>query len=146
VRRGGADHERPGRRPKRQAEERLAQIAWITGHLTDIASDLSAFHRIDDPEEMDFAVFCALAYRLPAYQGAMAAVVAQQRHGASGGNTARRPAQGQRYERAQQQPAVTPRNAEDAPPATASSLAALNAQLGAVWFSHRTLPRDGGDA
>ena len=88
---------------------------------------------------MDFAVFCALAYRLPAYQGAMAAVAAQQRQGSGGGAGGRaKSASGQRYEQAPQR-AVTPRTADEAPPATAASLAALNAQLGAVWFAHRTV-------
>jgi hypothetical protein len=110
----------------------------VTDHLTDIASDLSAFHRIDDPEEMDFAVFCALAYRLPAYQGAMASVVAQQRQGSSGAAGGAGRGQGQRYE-AGSPSAITPRTADQAPPATAATFAALNSQLGARWFAHRTV-------
>lgn len=106
-------------------------------HLTDIASDLSAFHRIDDLGEMEAAVFFALAYRLPAYRGAMAAVVARQREEQDGG-TRPQSAQGQRYERTSQ-PAVTPRTAGNAPPATAASLTALNTELGATWFSVRTV-------
>lgn len=111
----------------------------MTGHLTDIASDLSAFHRIDDMAEMEGAVFLALAYRLPAYQGAMAAVAAQQRNGpekAAPRGARSQQARGQLYE---PQRTVTPRTADAAPPATAASLLAKNTELGATWFSVRTV-------
>lgn len=88
---------------------------------------------------MESAVFFALAYRLPAYQGAMAAVAARQRQeqGGTGASGSRR-GPGLRYER--DSPAANnARTAENAPPATAASLAALNAQLGSTWFSHRTV-------
>jgi hypothetical protein len=40
-------------------------------HLDDIASDLSAIHRIDDMWTMDARRFYRLVTRLPAYQGVM---------------------------------------------------------------------------
>jgi hypothetical protein len=113
----------------------------VTDYLPDIASDLSAFHGIDDAGEMEAAVFYMLAYRLPAYQGAMAAVVAQQRHGSSGtapSASSWRGAPGPRYEARPAAP-ITPRTADQAPPATAATFAALNSQLGARWFAHRTV-------
>lgn len=118
----------------------------MTDHLPDIASDLSAFHRIDDPAEMEFAVFCMLAYRLPAYQGAMAAVAARQQ--SEGGAAPRRRGAAQ-YERNSPM-ANNARTAEAAPPATAGALAQVNAQLGGGWITHRAvkaLPAgDGGGA
>jgi len=41
----------------------------VLDKLDDIASDLSAFHRIDDYRDMDSARFFMLALRLPAYRG-----------------------------------------------------------------------------
>lgn len=73
----------------------------------------------------------ALAYRLPAYQGAMAAVAA--RHAREGDR--RRPV---KYERNSPQ-ANSARAAESAPAATGAALAGLNAQLGGGWFSHRVV-------
>jgi hypothetical protein len=47
--------------------------------LDDIASDLSVFHRIDDPSTLDGPRFFRLAWRLAAYQGVMQArVTAEQ--------------------------------------------------------------------
>lgn len=43
----------------------------MTGHYADIASDLSAFHRIDDPEAMPLWRYIAFAHRLGAYGGVM---------------------------------------------------------------------------
>lgn len=42
-------------------------------HIRDIESDLSAFHRIDNMWDMNGPKFFRLAYRLPAYKGAMRA-------------------------------------------------------------------------
>ncbi len=106
----------------------------MTDYLPEIASDLSAFHRIDDPGEMEAAVFFMLAYRLPAYQGAMAAAAAQQQQG--GGGTRGRSAG--RYERGSAQ-ANNARTADTAPPATPAALAQVNAQLGGGWITHRTV-------
>jgi hypothetical protein len=54
-------------------EERLAEVAWLLDYLSYIDSDLSVFHRIDDPEAMTSAAFFAKAELLPAYKGALRA-------------------------------------------------------------------------
>ena len=85
-------------------------------------------------------MFFMLASRLPAYRGVLRAVL-QAQQSESGTGTARRPA-GRApggYERSSPM-ANSARAADTAPPATAGSLAALNTQLGANWFSHRTVP------
>lgn len=46
---------------------------WTTEYETDIASDLSAFHRVDDPMTLTAARYFALAVRLSAYSGVIAA-------------------------------------------------------------------------
>ena len=112
----------------------------MTDHLLDIASDLSVFHRIDDVEGMEAAVFLALVFRLPAYAGALAATAAHQARQAT-------PAGQRSYERNSAQ-VNNARTARSAPPATASTLAGINAQLGGGWISHRTVkpdPAPGGD-
>ena len=76
-------------------------------------------------------MFLMLAYRLPAYSGAMAAAAARQQEG--GGTRSRGPA---RYERGSAA-ANNARTADSAPVATAAALAGLNAQLGGGWFSVR---------
>jgi hypothetical protein len=114
----------------------------VTDHLTDIASDLSVFHRIDDASGMEAAVFFALVFRLPAYQGALAATAAQQARNGGGGQQARRS-----YERDSPM-ANNARVARNAPAATPAALAQMNAQLGGGWISHRTVkpdPAPGGD-
>lgn len=54
----------------------------------DVASDLSAFHRIDDVDAIDGPRYFSLAQRLTAYSGVRAAVIAERRyreeHGGSG--------------------------------------------------------------
>jgi hypothetical protein len=53
---------------------------WTGAHLADIESDMSVFHRVDDIWAMPPARFFMLAYRLPAYRGAMREVaLAEQR-------------------------------------------------------------------
>ena len=82
-------------------------------------------------------MFFMLACRLPAYRGVLRAVLQAQSQ--SGPRTAPRGAG--RYERSS--PAANnARAADDAPPATAASLTALNTQLGANWFTHRTVKPD----
>lgn len=44
-------------------------MAWH--YLADIESDMSVFHRIDDPRAMPAQRFIDLAMRLPAYTGVM---------------------------------------------------------------------------
>lgn len=50
---------------------------WTLDYEDDIASDLSAFHRVDDPMQIDGARFFVLAVRLAAYSGVLAARVAK---------------------------------------------------------------------
>jgi hypothetical protein len=99
---------------------------------------MSVYHRIADISLMRSDALVRLAYRLPAYRGALAARIAERRAGqqpADGGGRGavqRQP----RYERTSAA-ANNGFSAAAAPPATADSLAALNAQLGATWFSYR---------
>jgi hypothetical protein len=46
---------------------------WTVDYEADIASDLSAFHRVDDPMTIDGPRYFSLANRLSAYSGVMAA-------------------------------------------------------------------------
>ena len=84
-------------------------------------------------------MFFMLAARLPAYRGVLRAVLQAQQHAETGTGTARRPGRPSGYERSSPV-ANKARTADTAPPATAGSLAALNTQLGAQWFTHRTVP------
>jgi hypothetical protein len=43
-----------------------------------VRSDLSVFHRIDDPEQLSSARFFLLAERLPAYSGACRAALMEE--------------------------------------------------------------------
>lgn len=53
---------------------------WIPAHLADIESDLSAFHRVDDIDDLSAPRFFSLAWRLPHYRGVMRdRVIALQR-------------------------------------------------------------------
>lgn len=52
---------------------RAEQIMWTLDYEADIASDLSAFHRVDDPMTLDGPRYFSLAPRLTAYSGVMAA-------------------------------------------------------------------------
>lgn len=47
----------------------LALVAWAEAHVEDIASDLSAFHRVDDWETMPSALYFERAVRLGSYPG-----------------------------------------------------------------------------
>jgi hypothetical protein len=117
----------------------------VTSYLDDIASDLSAFHRIDDASELEARVFFTLAMRLPAYSGALAAVAARQAQERGGGaRGARGTRSAPRYERSS--PAANnARTADAAPPAGAAEFARINAELGATWFSYRKVkPGDAG--
>ncbi len=65
---------------------------WTIDHEADIASDLSAFHRIDDPLSVDGPRYFSLANRLTAYTGVMGAIAAerarQEQEGASAPSSA----------------------------------------------------------
>ena len=107
----------------------------MLGYLDDIASDLSAFHRITDAGEMEAAVFFRMVFRLPAYTGVLAARLAAE---AEDQPETRRPQGGRMtvtYDRGSEQAnnAAMPRSDQ---PATAAQLTALNAQLGGQFFSH----------
>lgn len=52
---------------------------WTVDHEADIASDLSAFHRVDDPMQIDGPRYFSLALRLAAYAGVIAAIVEKKR-------------------------------------------------------------------
>ncbi len=51
---------------------------WCLDHLADLESDFSVFHRVEDLDTLDGPRFFRLAYRIAAYQGVMAAVIAEQ--------------------------------------------------------------------
>lgn len=51
---------------------------WTIEHEADIASDLSAFHRIDDPFSIDGPRYFSLANRLGAYTGVIGAIAAER--------------------------------------------------------------------
>jgi hypothetical protein len=65
---------------------------WTADYEADIASDLSAFHRIDDPMTIDGPRYFSLALRLPAYSGVLAAraekIRQDEREGGSGAHSA----------------------------------------------------------
>ncbi len=65
---------------------------WTTDYEADIASDLSAFHRIDDPMTIDGPRYFSLAIRLAAYSGVLAARAEKmrqdEREGVSGAHSA----------------------------------------------------------
>jgi hypothetical protein len=105
---------------------------------------MSVFHRIGDISAMRSDVLVRLAKRLPAYNGAVAARRAAERREQQAGGTGRkgRITQAPRYERTSPM-ANNGHAADQAPPSTRESLAALNAQLGATWFSYRTAGGDG---
>ena len=85
-------------------------------------------------------MFFMLACRLPAYRGVVRAVLQQQQSAQPARSSgAQAPRGAARYERSSQS-ANNARAADTAPPATGASLAALNTQLGANWFTHRTVP------
>ena len=88
-------------------------------------------------------MFFMLACRLPAYRGVLRSVLQaqQSQSGGTGASSRTAPRGAGRYERSS--PAANnARAADDAPPATAASLTALNTQLGANWFTHRTVKPD----
>jgi hypothetical protein len=47
---------------------------WVVDHEADVASDLSAFHRVDDPMTLDGPRYFSLALRLAAYAGVVQAI------------------------------------------------------------------------
>lgn len=65
---------------------------WTVDHEADIASDLSAFHRVDDPLSIEASRYFSLAQRLTTYSGVMGAIAAHRaqegREGVSGSPSA----------------------------------------------------------
>lgn len=65
---------------------------WTVDYEADIASDLSAFHRIDDPMTIDGPRYFSLAPRLAAYSGVIqaraAALREEERKAGSGAHSA----------------------------------------------------------
>lgn len=60
--------------------ERIEQISWTLDHQDDIDADFLAIYHIDLREqEVDGPRYFALAHRLSAYQGVMAARVEEER-------------------------------------------------------------------
>lgn len=99
---------------------------------------MSAFHGIRDISVMRSPVFLALTLRLGAYGGAVAARQRARRQPAQPPAPARRQMPSRYDERSPM--AGRARTADGAPPATAASLAMLNLELGANWFSYKTVP------
>lgn len=74
---------------------------WVVDYEADIASDLSAFHRVDDPMTISAVRYFSLAVRLSAYAGVMAAraeALRQERENGHGGPRAGTAAGGQAVE------------------------------------------------
>lgn len=67
----------------------IARTAWIVDYLDDVASDLSAFHRIDDPLAIDSVRFFQLATRVGAYAGAVQAIALEHEQQSSPSPSAR---------------------------------------------------------
>lgn len=60
--------------------DRLAQVIWVLDHQADIDADFLAIYHIDLLEqEISAPRYLALAHRLTAYQGVMAARVEEER-------------------------------------------------------------------
>jgi hypothetical protein len=84
-------------------------LVWIVDHESDVASDLSAFHRVDDPMTLDAEHYFSLAFRLSAYSGVIAARIYAEREA----------------ERASESSPMARRPAAEPEPATVSSDVAL---------------------
>lgn len=60
--------------------DRLDQISWVLDYLDDLDADFLAIYSIDlDHAELSARRYFALAHRLPAYQGVMAARIEAER-------------------------------------------------------------------
>lgn len=60
--------------------DRLDQVAWVLDYLDDLDADFLAIYGIDlDQAEISARRYFALAHRLPAYQGVMAARIEAER-------------------------------------------------------------------
>ncbi len=72
--------------------ERTAEVGWVVTdpYWGDVVSDLSSFHRVDDPEALPADRLWALVERLPAYDGVLAARLRKEDE--NGGHHTPRPA------------------------------------------------------
>lgn len=61
---------------------------WVIDHEADVESDLSVFHRVDDPMTLDGPRYFALAVRLAAYAGVMQARIIKAKEDERGGQQA----------------------------------------------------------
>jgi hypothetical protein len=62
---------------------------WTIDYEADIASDLSVFHRIDDPMSVPGPLYFSFAIRLAAYAGVIAARAEKLRQDREGGGSSR---------------------------------------------------------
>lgn len=61
-------------------EERTAQVMWVLDHLDDLDADFLAIYHIDlERDEISARRYFALAHRLTAYSGVMAARIEAER-------------------------------------------------------------------
>lgn len=67
---------------------------WVTEYEQDIESDLSAFHRIDDPMTIEGPRYFRLAARLGAYAGVIAARALEERNSSEPRHAAPAPTSG----------------------------------------------------
>lgn len=58
---------------------RALHIGWVINYLEDLEADFRVFYRVDDFDEIDGPKFFRLAMRVGAYQGAIAARMAEER-------------------------------------------------------------------
>lgn len=67
-------------------------MIWVVDYYDDVVSDMSAFHRVDDPERLDGPRFFLLANRLAAYAGVMQAraLAESEKRGELGGKKSAR--------------------------------------------------------
>jgi hypothetical protein len=80
-----------------QAGERLEQVLWVLEHEADLDADFLAIYGIDlDSYDIDGPRYLALAHRLPAYQGVLAARVEAEREDT--GASSSPPPAGQEYQ------------------------------------------------
>lgn len=57
---------------------------WVLDYVEDIDSDMSVFHRVDDPMRLAAPLYFARAERLTAYRGVMRARLANEGQRAGG--------------------------------------------------------------
>lgn len=101
---------------------------WTLDYEADIESDLSAFHRIDDPMQIPGPRYFALVVRLAAYAGVLAARAEEYRQRENGG--------------AHGAHSAAQRGGTPSSPARIDDAAAL-AMLGDGWVEHSVSEEEG---